>query len=64
MLVGLAQVAIGFWAAGSWKVSVVLLVSWVAAGALMYGIGQISTGFMVRRVGKALEETRAAATPD
>lgn len=64
LLVGLAQVAIGFWAAGSWKVSVVLLVSWVAAGALMYGIGQISTGFMVRRVGKALEETRAAATPD
>jgi len=29
-IVGLAQLAIGFWAAGSWKVSVVLLVSWVA----------------------------------
>ncbi|MGB8503145.1 DUF308 domain-containing protein [Mycobacterium sp.] len=56
LLVGFAQLAIGFWAAGSWKVSVVLLVSWVAAAALMHGIGQISTAFMVRRVGKALAD--------
>ncbi len=56
LLVGLAEVAIGFWAAGSWKVSVVLLVSWVAVAALMHGIGQISTAFMVRRVGKALSD--------
>jgi uncharacterized membrane protein HdeD (DUF308 family) len=56
LLVGFAQIAIGFWAAGSWKVSVVLLVSWVAAAALMHGIGQISTAFMVRRVGKALAD--------
>ena len=53
LLVGLAEVAIGFWAAGSWKVSVVLLVSWVAAGALIHGIGQISSAFLVRRVGKS-----------
>ena len=51
LLVGLAEIAIGFWAAGSWKVSAVVLVSWVAAGALMHGIGQISTAFLVRRVG-------------
>lgn len=56
LLVGLAEVAIGFWAAGSWKVSVVLLVSWVAAAALIHGIGQISTAFMVRRVGKAVAD--------
>lgn len=56
LLTGFAQIAIGFWAAGSWKVSVVLLVSWVAATALLNGIGQISTAFMVRRVGKALAE--------
>jgi hypothetical protein len=37
-------------------VSVVLLVSFVAAAALMHGIGQISTAFMVRRVGKALAD--------
>ena len=50
-LVGLAQLAIGFWAAGSWKVSVVLLVSWVAAGALLFGIGQISSAFLIRKIG-------------
>ena len=53
LLVGLAEVAIGFWAAGSWKVSVVLLVSWVAAGAHIHGNGQISSAFLVRRVGKS-----------
>ena len=59
LLVGLAQLAIGFWAAGSWNVSVVLLVSWVAAGALVTGIGQISSAFLIRRVGN-----RAAAALD
>lgn len=54
LLAGFAQIALGFWAAGSWKVSVVLLVSWVAAAALLHGIGQISTAFMLRRVGKEM----------
>jgi uncharacterized membrane protein HdeD (DUF308 family) len=52
LLVGLAELAIGFWAAGSWKVSVVVLVSWVAAGALVHGIGQIASAFVVRDVGR------------
>jgi len=52
LLVGIAELAIGFWAAGSWKVSVVVLVSWVAAGALVHGIGQIASAFMIRRVGR------------
>src|ERR1700742_3105188 len=51
LLVGLAEIGIGFWAAGSWKVSVVVLVSWVAAAALVHGIGQISSAFLIRRVG-------------
>ena len=59
LLVGLAQLAIGFWAAGSWKVSVVLLVSWVAAGALLFGLGQISSAFLIRKIGN-----RAAAAID
>jgi uncharacterized membrane protein HdeD (DUF308 family) len=54
LLVGLAEIAIGFWAAGKWDKSVILLVSWVAAGALMHGIGQISTAFLVRRVGRSV----------
>jgi uncharacterized membrane protein HdeD (DUF308 family) len=60
LLVGLAEIAIGFWAAGSWKVSVVLLVSWVAAGALLHGIGQIASAFLVRRVNRNLETVTQA----
>jgi uncharacterized membrane protein HdeD (DUF308 family) len=51
LLVGLAELAIGFWAAGSWNVSVTVLVSWVAAGALIHGVGQIASAFAVRKVG-------------
>ena len=51
LLVGIAEIAIGFWAAGSWNVSVVVLVSWVAAGALVHGVGQIASAFLVRKVG-------------
>jgi uncharacterized membrane protein HdeD (DUF308 family) len=50
LLVGFAEIAIGFWAAGSWNASVVVLVSWVAAGALVHGVGQIASAFMVRKV--------------
>jgi len=50
LLVGIAEIAIGFWAAGSWNVSVVVLVSWVAAGALIFGVGQIASAFLVRKV--------------
>jgi uncharacterized membrane protein HdeD (DUF308 family) len=51
LLVGIAEIAIGFWAAGSWNVSVVVLVSWVAAGAIIFGVGQIASAFLVRKVG-------------
>ncbi|MDT5068008.1 MAG: hypothetical protein QOK02_4163 [Mycobacterium sp.] len=50
LLVGIAEIALGFWAAGSWNASVVVLVSWVAAGALIHGIGQIASAFLVRKV--------------
>jgi uncharacterized membrane protein HdeD (DUF308 family) len=52
LLVGLLELGIGFWAAGSWKASVTVLVSWVAAGALLHGVGQIAAAFVVRRVGR------------
>lgn len=55
LIVGLAELAIGFWAAGSWNVSVIVLVSWVAAGALLHGVGQIASSFVVRRVGRSAE---------
>lgn len=65
LLVGIGEIAIGFWAAGSWKVSVVVLVSWVAAGALIHGIGQIASAFLVRKVGHgaaALDGQHAGAS--
>ena len=52
LLVGIAELCIGFWAAGSWNTSVVVLVSWVSAGALIHGVGQISSAFLVRKVSK------------
>lgn len=55
LIVGLAELALGFWAASSWNVSVVLLVSWVAAGALLHGIGEIATAFVIRKVGHSIE---------
>jgi uncharacterized membrane protein HdeD (DUF308 family) len=60
LLVGILEIGIGFWAAGSWNVSVVVLVSWVAAGALIHGVGQISSSFMVRKVHRRVDETAAA----
>ena len=60
LIVGLAEIAIGFWAAGRWNVSVILLVSWVAAGALLHGIGQIASAFVVRRVNRNLEAVTRA----
>ena len=65
LLVGIAEIAIGFWAAGSWNVSVVVLVSWVAAGALIHGIGQIASAFLVRKVshGAAALDGQHAGAP-
>jgi uncharacterized membrane protein HdeD (DUF308 family) len=54
LLVGLAELAIGFWAAGSWNVSVTVLVSWVAAGALIHGVGQIASAFALHKVGHSV----------
>jgi uncharacterized membrane protein HdeD (DUF308 family) len=63
LIVGLAELALGFWAAGSWNVSVAVLVSWVAAGALIHGVGEIAAAFAVRKVGHgagALDGQRAS----
>jgi uncharacterized membrane protein HdeD (DUF308 family) len=65
LLVGIAEIAIGFWAAGSWNVSVLLLVSWVSAGALIHGVGQITSAFLVRKIGHgaaAFDAQHAGAT--
>jgi uncharacterized membrane protein HdeD (DUF308 family) len=50
LLAGLAELALGFWAAGSWKASATLLVAWVAAAALVHGVGQITAAFILHRI--------------
>src|SRR3954464_8641235 len=60
LICGLLELGLGFWAAGSWNVSVLVLVTWVAAGALVHGIGEIALAFQIhqgRRGISALEES-------
>ena len=49
LICGLIELGIGFWAAGSWTNSVVALVAWVAAAALVHGIGEIALGFQIHQ---------------
>src|SRR5258705_7451191 len=51
LIVGLAELAIGFWAAGSWNVSVAGLAAWVAPGALIHGVGPSAAALPMRKVG-------------
>lgn len=47
LVIGIAEILVGFWAVGYTGRSVALLVIWVAAGALARGIGDIVAGFML-----------------
>ena len=49
LISGLIELGLGFWAAGSWNISVVVLVAWVAAGALVHGIGEIALAFQIHQ---------------
>jgi uncharacterized membrane protein HdeD (DUF308 family) len=49
LICGLIELGLGFWSAGSWNVSVVVLVAWVAAGALLHGIGEIALAFHIHQ---------------
>ena len=49
LIAGLIELGLGFWAAGSWNISVVVLVAWVAAGALVHGIGEIALAFQIHQ---------------
>jgi uncharacterized membrane protein HdeD (DUF308 family) len=49
LISGLIELGLGFWAAGSWNVSVLVLVAWVAAGALVHGIGEIALAFQIHQ---------------
>jgi uncharacterized membrane protein HdeD (DUF308 family) len=48
ILLGVLQIAIGFWAAGDFGHRAVLLVVWIGASALLRGIADIVLAFQVR----------------
>jgi uncharacterized membrane protein HdeD (DUF308 family) len=47
---GIIELALGFWAAGYYGRSAILLVAWVAAFAIIRGVTNIVTAFRVREV--------------
>jgi hypothetical protein len=49
LICGVIELGLGFWAAGSWNNSVLVLVAWVAAAALVHGIGEIALGFQIHQ---------------
>jgi uncharacterized membrane protein HdeD (DUF308 family) len=53
LIVGIAELLIGFWAAGYWGRSATLLIVWVGVIALARGITEIIFAFKLRSVGKA-----------
>jgi uncharacterized membrane protein HdeD (DUF308 family) len=59
LMVGIGELALGFWAAGPWKTSFPALVAWIAAGTMLHGIGQITSGFLMREVGHDVATRRA-----
>jgi uncharacterized membrane protein HdeD (DUF308 family) len=53
LILGIVELLIGFWAAGYWGRSAILLIAWVGAIALFRGITEIIFAFKLRAVGKA-----------
>jgi uncharacterized membrane protein HdeD (DUF308 family) len=67
---GIIELALGFWAAGYYGRSALLLVAWVAAFALIRGVRDIVLAFQVREIQHGAADgqptqprARAAATP-
>lgn len=60
LLAGAAQVGLGFWAAGNWSRSVVLLVAWVGATATFRGVAMIMFGVRLRALQEELVEPASA----
>jgi uncharacterized membrane protein HdeD (DUF308 family) len=50
LIAGIIELLLGFWAAGYYGRSAVLLVAWVAAWAIIRGVRDIVLAFRVREV--------------
>jgi uncharacterized membrane protein HdeD (DUF308 family) len=55
LISGIVELALGFWAAGYYGRSAVLLVAWVAAIAILRGVRDIVFAFRVRELEHAVE---------
>ncbi len=60
LIVGIIEVGLGFWAAGSYGRSVTLLIVFVGAIALTRGVTDIVHAFRLRRLGREFEQRREA----
>jgi uncharacterized membrane protein HdeD (DUF308 family) len=58
LICGFIELGLGFWAAGSWSASIEVLVVWVAAAALVHGIGDIALGFQLHNGGRMVTGVR------
>jgi uncharacterized membrane protein HdeD (DUF308 family) len=56
LVVGLAEIALAFWAVGYFRGSAILLVAWIGAVALVQGITEILRAFRLRSLKKQLAE--------
>lgn len=56
LLLGLAELVLGVWAARSWENSLVTLVTLVGVWAICRGVSEIFAGFTMRQVGKQVDE--------
>lgn len=50
LIAGIVELALGFWAAGYYGRSAILLVAWVAAFAVLRGVMNVMLAFRVREV--------------
>ena len=62
LVVGALEIALAFWAAGYFAGSALLLIVWIAIGALLRGITEIVLAFTLRRLGKEAESAVPIAT--
>lgn len=64
LLAGVAQIALGFWAAGNWTRSVVLLVAWIGASTMFRGVAMIVFGFKLHALRNELGTMQSTTHED
>jgi uncharacterized membrane protein HdeD (DUF308 family) len=52
LIASLTELAIGLSVAGSLKAPIMTLLTWITAGTLVHGIGEIASAFLVRGIGR------------